>query len=120
MDRITLHGIEVWAHHGIRPDERRSGQPFVVDVTVDLDLSAAAVSDDLSDTVDYATVASDVAAAAAGGPYHLLESVAGRILDAVLGHRRVAAAEVTVNKPHAPLPVPAAGVSVTLRRTREP
>lgn len=119
MDRITLHGLEVWAHHGVRPEERVRGQPFVVHVRLDLDLQEAAAQDDLAATVDYGALASEVAAAAVGEPLHLLEAVAGRILDAVMAHPRVQAGEVTIDKPHAPLPVPASGVSVTLRRERE-
>ncbi len=119
MDRITIHGIEVWAHHGIHPEERVRGQPFVVQVSIDLDLGEAAVSDDLAATVDYGVLASEVAAAAVGEPLHLLEAVAGRILDAVMAHPRVQAGEVTIDKPHAPLPVAASRVSVTLRRERQ-
>jgi dihydroneopterin aldolase len=120
MDRINLHGIEVWARHGVLPEERERGQPFVVHVTLELDLAAAGATDDLASTVDYSVLAADVATAASGGPHRLLETVAGRVLDVVLARDRVQAGEVTVEKPHAPLPVPAAGVSVTLRRERIP
>jgi 7,8-dihydroneopterin aldolase/epimerase/oxygenase len=118
MDEIRLHGIEVWARHGATPGERQHGQPFVVHVTLELDLEAAGASDDLADTVDYGPLAARVAEAAGGGPYQLLETVARRVLDVLLADDRVTGAEVTVEKPHAPLPVAAAGVSVTLRRER--
>lgn len=118
MDRISLCGVRVWAHHGVAADERRRGQPFLVDVTVETDLSAAAGSDDLDDTVDYAALARQVAAAAGGGQHRLIESVAADVLDAVLDDRRVAAAEVTVHKPRAPLEVEVDDVAVTLRRER--
>lgn len=116
--RICVRGIRVWARHGVLPEEQRRGQPFLVDVTVELDLAAAAASDDLDDTVDYGRLASRVAEVAAGGPFRLLETVAGRVLDAVLADGRVRAAEVTVHKPRAPLDVPADDVAVTLRRAR--
>lgn len=118
MDRITLHGIEVWARHGVSPGEKQRGQPFLVHVSVEVDLAAAAASDDLDRTVDYGPVAERVASVAAGGPHDLLETVADRVCAAVLEDERVSAVEVTVEKPHAPLPVAAAGVSVTLRRER--
>lgn len=118
MDSIALHGIEVWAHHGATPEERERGQPFVVHVVLEVDLDAAARSDGLEDTIDYGPLSAEVAEAASSGPYDLLEAVAGRVLDVVLRDERVAAAEVTVDKPHAPLPVAAGGVSVTLRRER--
>lgn len=118
MGTITLHGIEVWAHHGAGLDERDRGQPFLVDVTLEADLDRAAASDELSDTIDYGPLSRRIAEAATGGPYTLLEAVAGRILDVVMDDDRVSAAEVTVTKPHAPLPVPTSGVSVTLERER--
>lgn len=119
MGRITLHGIEVWANHGLDPEERARGQPFMIHVTLQADLSEAAASDDLADTIDYAVLAREVASAATAGPFHLLETVASRLLDVVLAHARVQTAEVTIEKPHAPLGVAAAGVSVTMQRARE-
>ncbi len=119
MGRITLHGIEVWANHGIHPEERVRGQPFLIHVTLEIDLSEAAASDDLTATIDYGVLAREVSDAATGGPYHLLETVASRVLDVVLAHPRVQAVEVTIDKPHAPLDVPFGGVSVTMQRERE-
>jgi 7,8-dihydroneopterin aldolase/epimerase/oxygenase len=118
MDRIALHGIEVWAHHGATPEERERGQPFVIHLVLELDLDPPARSDDLTDTLDYGPLSAAVAEAATSRSCTLIEAVAGRILDVALRDGRVAAAEVTVDKPHAPLPVTAAGVSVTLRRER--
>lgn len=119
MDRISLRGVRVWGRHGVAQQERETGQPFVVDVTVEVDLEAAAASDDLADTVDYAALAGRVAAAVRSGPFRLIETVASRVLDAAFDDGRVAAAEVTVHKPQAALPAEAADVAVTLRRTRE-
>ncbi len=118
MDRIELRGLEVWAHHGVHPDERQRGQRFVLDLRVEADLSIAGASDDLSDTVDYRALAETVAEAATGGPHQLLETVADRVAAAVLADPRARAVEVTVTKPDAPLRVRVAHASVTLRRER--
>ena len=56
-DRIELRGLSVRGHHGVFDHERRDGQDFVVDITVWIDLAAAAASDDLADTVDYGALA---------------------------------------------------------------
>jgi len=120
MDRIVLEGIEVWAHHGVLPDERANGQPFRIDVVLELDLEPAATSDQLDETVDYGALAQAVADAASGGPYDLIETVANEVLSVCLVDPRVTAAEVTVHKPKAPLPVAATDVRVTLRRERGP
>jgi 7,8-dihydroneopterin aldolase/epimerase/oxygenase len=118
MDHIRIHGLRTWANHGVQPAEREQGQPFVIHVDLQLDLAPAAASDDLADTVDYGTLSARVRDVVRGGPYDLIETVAGRVLDLCMGDPRVRAAEVTVEKPHAPLPAPADGVSVTLRREK--
>jgi 7,8-dihydroneopterin aldolase/epimerase/oxygenase len=118
VDRITITGIEAFGHHGVLPHEREFGQRFVVDVSLGVDLSVAGASDDLADTVDYGRLSEDVAAIVAGPPADLIETVADRIAARCLEDARVQAAEVTVHKPAAPLPVVAAEVSVTIRRVR--
>lgn len=120
MDRIALTGLEVFAHHGVLSHERELGQRFVVDVALELDLGAAAASDDVDDTVDYGVLAADVHRLVAAPPAALLETVADRVARRCLDDPRVAAVEVTVHKPAAPLPVVAHDVAVTRRRERGP
>ena len=67
-DRIELRGLTVRGHHGVFEHERRDGQDFVVDITVWIDLAAAAASDDLADTVDYGGLAQRAADVVAGPP----------------------------------------------------
>jgi dihydroneopterin aldolase len=117
-DRITLTGLRVRGHHGVLEHERRDGQDFLVDVVVWLDLSRAAASDALSDTLHYGEVAERTAAVVGGEPCDLIETVAGRIADDVLGDERVDAVEVTVHKPSAPIPLTFADVAVTVHRSR--
>ncbi len=117
-DRITLTGLRVFGRHGVYEHEKRDGQEFVVDLTVWLDLSAAASSDDLGETVNYGELAQLAADIVAGPPFDLIESVAGRIADEVLQDERLSAVEVTVHKPSAPIPLTFADVAVTVRRQR--
>ena len=118
LDRIALTGLRVHGFHGVYDEERRTGQPFVVDLVLELDLAPAAASDDVADTVHYGELAERVATIVAGEPVSLLETLAARVADEVLADRRVRALEVTVHKPQAPVPVEFADVSVTLRRGR--
>jgi 7,8-dihydroneopterin aldolase/epimerase/oxygenase len=117
-DRITLTGLRVFGRHGVFEHEKRDGQDFVVDVTVWLDLTAAATTDDLRQTVHYGELAERAAAIVGGEPYDLIESVAGKIADEMLLDPRVGAVEVTVHKPSAPIPLSFADVAVTVRRER--
>jgi 7,8-dihydroneopterin aldolase/epimerase/oxygenase len=116
-DRISLSGLRVRGFHGVFDHERRDGQDFVVDLTVWLDLSAAAASDELADTLDYGALAQRAAAIVGGEPSDLIESVAGRIADDVLTDRRVRAVEVVLHKPQAPIPLQFTDVAVVLHRS---
>ncbi len=119
VDRITLTGLSAVGHHGVHGHERTSGQGFLVDAELEVDLTAARLSDDLSDTVDYGEVADAIVTVVEGPPLHLIEAVAGRIAGTILeGFPLVRAVTVTVHKPHAPLPHQFSDVAVTLRRTR--
>jgi dihydroneopterin aldolase/2-amino-4-hydroxy-6-hydroxymethyldihydropteridine diphosphokinase len=117
-DRIELRGVRARGRHGVLPAERELGQVFVVDVVLELDLAPAARSDDLTGTVHYGLLAEAVAALVAGEPHALLETLADRIAQRCLENPLVAAAEVTVHKPAAPIPVPFGDVAVAVRRNR--
>jgi 7,8-dihydroneopterin aldolase/epimerase/oxygenase len=117
-DRITLTGLRVHGRHGAHEYERVSGQEFVIDATVWLDLGLATTTDDLAATLDYAALAARIAKIVGGAPYNLIETVADRITTDVLTDHRVQAVEITVHKPHAAIPHPITDISVTTRRSR--
>ncbi|HWL61124.1 MAG TPA: 2-amino-4-hydroxy-6-hydroxymethyldihydropteridine diphosphokinase [Microbacteriaceae bacterium] len=118
LDQLTLTGLTGHGHHGVFPEERRDGQPFVVDVTVYLDLGRAGAGDVLADTIHYGELAVEIVAAIERDPVDLIETLAERIAAVVLAHASAAAVDVTVHKPQAPIPVPFDGVSVRLHRAR--
>jgi dihydroneopterin aldolase len=119
-DRITvgLRGLEVFGRHGVHTAEREAGQPFVVDVEVELASAAAAASDDLADTLDYAALADAVARIVGGPSVALLERLAAMIADAALADPAARAVTVTVSKPQVALPHRVEASVVTLRRSR--
>ncbi len=117
-DRIQLRGLRVRGHHGVFDFERRDGQDFVVDVDLELDLSRAAATDRVEDTVHYGELAGRLAEVIAGEPVDLIETLADRLAAVCLADDRVAAATVTVHKPQAPIPHEFADVAVVLRRAR--
>jgi len=117
-DHITLTGLRASAFHGVLEHERRTGQVFVIDVTVWLDLEAAAASDDLDLTVHYGELAEEVVHSVEGEPVDLIETVAERVAQVALLHPPVTRTVVTVHKPSAPITVPFSDVSVTIERSR--
>ena len=117
-DEIRLTGLTVFGRHGVFEHEGQDGQEFTIDLRLELSLANAAASDDVADTVHYGELAESVAAVVAGEPVNLIETLAQRIADVALDDRRVRAVEVTVHKPHAPIPLTFTDVAVTLRRAR--
>ena len=118
-DRITLKGVSARGFHGVLAAEKRDGQTFVVDVEMDVDLGPAGTSDDLTDTVNSAEVASDVVALVEGESLDLIEALADRIAAKVLTRPLVESVVVTVHKPQAPVGHPFTDVAVTVERVRE-
>jgi len=118
-DRIFIKGLSLHAYHGVMAYEAKVGQTFTIDMTLEIDLSAAAHSDKVMDTVSYDKVvecASDVFCAQR---YRLIEAAAGVVADAVLAQfPRVNSMEVTIHKPHAPIVATFSDVGVTLLRRR--
>lgn len=117
-DRISLTGVRARGRHGVLEQERRDGQDFLVDLHLEVDLTAAGRSDDLAETVNYADVAAVAVAHVAGEPVDLIETLATRIADDVLARDLVEAVEVVVHKPQAPVGHPFSDVTVRIRRER--
>ncbi|THJ65140.1 dihydroneopterin aldolase [Arthrobacter echini] len=118
LDTVVLQGITAKGHHGVFAQERRDGQPFVVDLVLHLELQPAGTSDDLSRTAHYGELAQRVHDIIGGEPFELIEALAETIATDVLGGFPVESVDVTVHKPRAPIPVPFGDVAVTVRRSR--
>jgi len=118
MDRITLEGIEVYAHHGVHPAERELGQRFIIDVEVWNDCEPAALNDDLALAVDYAALHGQVRRTATAARHQLIETLAVHLCRDILHSCGAARASVTVRKPHPPIPDFAGSASVRVERDR--
>ncbi len=99
--------------HGVRPEERAQAQEFRVDIRVEADLTDAARTDRLEDTVDYRQLRSAVQEVIEGEPRKLLESLAGEIADRILTLPRAQSVLVRIAKrPASMLPIEAAAVRI--------
>jgi dihydroneopterin aldolase len=118
-DRISIKGLSLHAYHGVVPYEGRVGQTFTIDLTLDIDMSIAARSDKVADTVSYDQVVATTSHVFTAQKYKLIEAAAGNVAEAVLAKfPRVKAVEVTIHKPHAPIAATFSDVAVTLSRKR--
>ncbi len=98
-DTIELRGIRAFGHHGADPGEKVVAQPFDIDVTLELDLSAARKSDALADTLDYSKLHAAIVRIVSGRSYDLIERLGADVLDAMLADPRVQRASVRIAKP---------------------
>lgn len=119
MGTIRLTGLRARGYHGVLAHERATGQTFLVDVVLEVDLDPAAATDDVAETVNYAEVAAAVERIITGDPVNLIETLAVTMADIVLAEfAKVTSVEVTVHKPQAPIPADFANVAVTVVRNR--
>lgn len=114
-DRLLIHGLRYFGHHGVHPEERALGSHFTIDVEVTADLSGAAESDRLGDTINYSLVAELARREVEGEPRQLLEALAGRIAAAVLALPGARQVVIRVTK-EPRLPAQTSGFAVEIRR----
>ena len=117
-DVITLRGLSAVGRHGVFDFERSGSQVFTADITLWVDASRAAETDDVQYTVDYAQIADAAVEVLTGASVYLIETLAHRMVQAVLQNPLVQKAEVTIHKPMAPVGHLFEDVSVTLVRHR--
>lgn len=111
---IILREVRFHAYHGVMPQERKVGGDFTVSLRVGVDLSLPAESDDVADTLNYATLY-EVVKQQMEIPSQLLEHVAGRIGKAVMDtFPQVTDIDVTLTKLNPPMGAECAGASVEL------
>lgn len=104
MDKIYIRGLELFAYHGVNPEEKRDGQTFILDITLHADLSRPRQTDDLNDTVNYAAVRKTVQRAFTAESYDLIERAAQVVCEAILKeHPKVEKVGLLLKKPEAPM-----------------
>ncbi|MBN1289401.1 MAG: dihydroneopterin aldolase [Actinobacteria bacterium] len=114
MYKISARDIEIFAYHGVLAEEKEKGQVFLVDFDLEMDQSSLPGADDLERAVDYSLVVDAIVRIVTAERRDLLETVAGEIFDYLESIDGARSASVTVKKPHAPLPVKAGWVGVTM------
>jgi dihydroneopterin aldolase len=116
--RISLEGLEFHAFHGVYAHERESGNWFEVDISVVTDIDVPARTDNLSDAVNYETLFR-IVKAEMDRPTHLLESVAGKIIQEVFATLRgVQEVHLKISKINPPLGGKCKRASVEIRQIR--
>ncbi len=117
MDKIRIEGIVCWVHLGVGEPERSQRQKVLVNLELDLELDAAANTDDLALTVDYERLADSIRQAAESSPCRLVEALASRLCQVALSDARIQRTEVTVRKFPATMESSVDWIEVSLARS---
>ena len=118
MDFIRIHGLWVETHIGASDEERANVQPVLIDLDIGSDLRAAGRSDDLGDTINYAELTTRVAELVADQEVSLLEHLAERVADSVLGVEGVQTVCVQIAKETPPVVENVRNIAVRIERSR--
>ena len=103
MGIVKVENIRVFAYHGCLKEERKIGSDYRVDLEVKANLQPSAVTDKLSDTVDYVLL-NKIVKEEMEKPSHLLETAAKRILNRIFKEEKlVDKATVWVSKLNPPI-----------------
>lgn len=116
-DRIFLRGLAIDCVIGFIDWERRIKQTVVIDLELPVDCARAAVNDEVTDTLDYKKVAKRIIAFVEASEFHLVETLAERIAQIVLGEFGTAWVRLSINKPGAIRGSRDVGVTIERRRS---
>ncbi|MFC2128347.1 dihydroneopterin aldolase [Bacteroidota bacterium] len=116
MGQIQIEGMEFYAHHGHFAEERIIGNKFLLDLFIDTDCKKAAETDKLEDALNYQEVY-EIVKQEMKIKSHLLENVAGRILDELYNRfDTIKNVRIKVSKMNPPMGGKIEKVSVCLSR----
>jgi dihydroneopterin aldolase/D-erythro-7,8-dihydroneopterin triphosphate epimerase len=117
MDRILIKDLMLRCILGLSGEERREKQDVLINLVLWTDLTRAAVSDSIEDTVDYTALKKRIITLVEGSQFHLAETLADRIASLCLEQPAVQQVQVTLEKPTALRFAHSVGVEITRTRS---
>ncbi len=117
-DEIRIDNLEVFAYHGVCPEEKVNGQPFYVNAVLYTDIRPAGLEDDLSLSTNYGEICHFINNWMKENVYDLIETVAESVAEQLLlNFSSIQALELEIRKPKAPVGLPFESVSVRIKRS---
>ena len=118
MDKIKIKDLEVFARHGVFPEENFLGQKFVISATLHTSTRKAGLTDELEYSIHYGEVSHLIKKIVEENTWKLLEKVAEELARAILLEYPLAQqADIKIKKPWAPVGLPMDTVSVEISRS---
>ena len=117
LDKIKIEDLEIFANHGVFPEENTLGQKFIVSATLYTDTRRAGLTDELTESIHYGEVSAFINEYVKKHTYKLLERVVEGLAEEMLlnikGLRKV---RLEIKKPWAPIGLPLKTASVEIER----
>ncbi len=111
---VFIDNIRIHARHGVLPQERLTGNDYTIDVDAEYDVSAAMQSDKVDDTLNYASVF-NIVKTEMSIPSQLIEHVAGRIADHLMGDfPAIKSLKIRIRKENPPMGADCDGAGVEI------
>ena len=118
MDKIRINNIELYAYHGVAPEENRLGQKFQIDVEISTDLTSGTNTDDIKESTDYQEIFNTVSEVFVNPTSKLIETAANRVAGELLKMKTITDVRIKVRKPSAPLKGICSSVEVEIYRSK--
>lgn len=117
MDKIKIENLEIFAKHGVFPEENKLGQKFLVSAVLYTDTRKAGNTDALDTSIDYGEVCHFIETFMKAHTFSLIERIAERLAEKLLLHiPGLEKVGLEVKKPWAPIGLPLESVSVEILR----
>lgn len=117
MDEIRIDNLEVYAYHGVYPEETQNGQPFFINAVLYTDTRAAGQKDDLKLATNYGEVCRFINQFMKDNTYRLIEAAAENLARELLQEfSLINSLDLEIRKPKAPIGLPFESVSVKINR----
>lgn len=117
MDEIRIDNLEVYAYHGVFPEENEKGQPFFINAVLYTNTREAGLNDELTSSTHYGEVSLMIADWMKNNVCKLIETVAEQLSFQILERfPLIESLDLEVRKPEAPIPLSFESVSVKIHR----
>lgn len=118
MDKITIQNLEIFAKHGVFPEENVLGQKFILSAVLYTDTRKAGLTDDLKDSIHYGEISHFIKDFVEGHTFRLLESVVEQLArELLLSCSMLQKVDLEIKKPWAPIGLPLDTVSIQISRS---